>query len=106
MFNYVYFKLHTDKIDKSKRNAMEWYVSKKVKSYRVDSYSSLYICTLFLYSCFNACIQINETRTEFFPLNQARCLNHTWSENKLDEIKSTVDDIKKIVDDKYNTHEP
>ena len=30
MFNYVYFKLHIDKVDKDKRNAMEWYVSKKV----------------------------------------------------------------------------
>ena len=30
MFDYVYFKLHIDKVDKDKRNAMESYVSKKV----------------------------------------------------------------------------
>ena len=30
MFNYVYFKLHIDKVAKEKRNAMERYVFEKV----------------------------------------------------------------------------
>ena len=30
MFNYVYFKLHIDKVDKDKRNAMEKYYLEKV----------------------------------------------------------------------------
>ena len=30
MFNYVYFKLHIEKVDKDKRNAMEKYYLEKV----------------------------------------------------------------------------
>ena len=48
----------------------------------------IYICTT----------QIKEIRTDFFPLNQAKCLNHTWSEKKLDEIKRQLNDVKNKVD--------
>ena len=43
-------------------------------------------------------MQIEESRTDFFPLNQARCLNSTLTEKNLDEIQKKVNDIKETVD--------
>ena len=74
MFNYVYYKLHIDKVDKDKRNAMEKYYLEMVWLYAY----------YFLISTLNCCAhtQIEAESTDIFPLHVPRCITDSEVENK------------------------
>ena len=91
MFNYTYFKLHIDHVvelhdDIFMLNAMESYVRKKVYTL---------IHTYHEDTC--AYTQVEANSIEFFPLNAAKCVSRTLAEENLEEVKDTVDKIKKTV---------
>jgi len=83
MWHYIYFYLHLERIDVSDHNAIESFAYQQV----------FYIALLPVASWYP--LQINQSKTDFFPLFHARSLRVTPDETltQLKELKEMVAEI-------------